>query len=92
MFLYFNVVGFDFYLILSRKTTTFRKKVLKLFGERVNCEIRYQRRPGAYGVIYHKKQLLLTEQINSENEIQVQLPGGGWNEGESLLHIYIERC
>ena len=59
---------------------------MKLFGERVNCKIRYQRRVGAYGIIFYNKELLLTEQITSENNIELQLPGGGRNEDESLIH------
>ena len=59
---------------------------MKLFGERVNCKVRYQRRIGAYGIIFYNKELLLTEQITSENNIEVQLPGGGRNEDESLIH------
>ena len=59
---------------------------MKLFGEKVNCKIRYQRRVGAYGIILHKKKLLLTEQITTDNSIEIQLPGGGWNENESLIH------
>ena len=76
----------DVYLILNRKTTTIRWNVLKLFGKTVNCKIRYQRRVGAYGIIFYNKELLLTEQITSENNIEVQLPGGGRNENESLIH------
>ena len=59
---------------------------MKLFGEKVNCKIRYQRRVSAYGIIFHKQALLLTEQITMDNNIEVQLPGGGWNENESLIH------
>ena len=59
---------------------------MKLFGEKVNCKIRYQRRVGAYGIILHKKELLLTEQITKDTNIEVQLPGGGSNENESLIH------
>ena len=58
---------------------------MKLFGEKVNYKIRYKRRVGAYGIILHKKELLLTEQITTDNNIEVQLPGGGWNENESLI-------
>ena len=68
------------------KTTTIRQKAVKLFGERVNTKIKYQRRVGAYGVIFHKKEFLLTEQITSEGNIEVQLPGGGSDENESPLH------
>ena len=59
---------------------------MKLFGEKVNHKIRYQRRVGAYGIILHKKKLLLTEQITTDNNVEIQLPGGGWNENESLIH------
>ena len=68
------------------KTTTIRQKVVKLFGERVNSRIKYQRRVGAYGIIFHKKEFLLTEQITSEGNIEVQLPGGGSDKNESPLH------
>ena len=34
----------------------------------------------------HKKKLLLTEQITADNNLEIQLPGGGWNENESLIH------
>ncbi len=74
------------YLILNAKTTTIRQKAVKLFGERINCKIRYQERVGAYGIIFHKRKLLLTEQITSENNIEIQLPGGGCNKNESLIH------
>ena len=76
----------DVYLILNTKTTTIRWYALKQFGERVNHKIKYQRRVGAYGIILHKKKLLLTEQITTDNNVEIQLPGGGWNENESLIH------
>ena len=58
---------------------------MKLFGERVNYKIKYQRRVGAYGIILQKNDLILTEQITKENGIELQLPGGGTNENESLI-------
>ena len=58
---------------------------MRLFGEKVDRKVIYQRRVGAYGVILHNKKLLLTEQITSGNNIDVQLPGGGSNKGESLM-------
>ena len=67
------------------KTTTIRWYALKLFGERVNYKIKYQRRVGAYGIILQKNDLILTEQITKENGIELQLPGGGSNENESLI-------
>ncbi len=59
---------------------------MKLFGERVNSRIKYQKRVGAYGIIFHKKEFLLTEQIASEGIVELQLPGGGLEKNESLLH------
>ena len=58
---------------------------MRLFGEKFDRKVKYQRRVGAYGIIVHNNELLLTEQINLENNIEVQLPGGGSNEGESLI-------
>ena len=58
---------------------------MKLFGERVNYKVKYQRRVGAYGIILQKNDLILTEQITKENGIELQLPGGGSNENESLI-------
>ena len=58
---------------------------MRLFGEKIDRKVKYQRRVGAYGIIVHKNELLLTEQIISENNIEVQLPGGGSNKGESLI-------
>ena len=79
-------MAIDVYLILNTKTTTIRWYKLKQFGERVNYKINYQRRVGAYGVILHKSNLILTEQITTDNTIELQLPGGGCNENESLIH------
>ena len=44
---------------------------------------------GAYGIIFYNKELLLTGQTTSENNIEVQLPEGGRNEDESLIHARI---
>ena len=79
-------MAIDVYLILNTKTTTIRWYALKQFGERVNHKIKYHRRVGAYGVVLHKNDLILTEQITTDNSIELQLPGGGWNENESLIH------
>ena len=75
----------DVYLILNTKTTTIRWYALKQFGEGVNYKIKYQRRVGAYGIILQKNDLILTEQITKEDDIELQLPGGGCNEEESLI-------
>ena len=58
---------------------------MKQFGEKVNYKVKYQRRVGAYGIILQKNDLILTEQITKENGIELQLPGGGCNEEESLI-------
>ena len=76
----------DVYLILNAKTTTIQQNAVKLFGERVNSKKKYKRRVGAYGIIFYKTFLLLTEQITSANNIEVQLPGGGSDKNESLIH------
>ena len=59
---------------------------MKLFGERFNYEIKYQRRVGAYGIILYNNELVLTEQITKDNGRELQLPGGGSNGNESLIH------
>ena len=58
---------------------------MRLFGEKVDRNVKYQRRIGAYGIIVHNNKLLLTEQITAEDNIEVQLPVGGSNKGESLI-------
>ena len=58
---------------------------MKHFGERVNYKINYQRRVGAYGIILQNNDLILTEQITKENGIELQLPGGGCDEKETLI-------
>ena len=79
-------MAIDVYLILNTKTTTIRWYALKQFGERVNHKIKYHRRVGAYGVVLHKNDLILTEQITTDKSIELQLPGGGCNANESLIH------
>ena len=68
------------------KTTIIGQNAVKLFGERVNSRIKYQRRVGAYGIIFHKKEFLLTSQVSSEGNIEVQLTGAGAAKNESTLH------
>ena len=79
-------MSIDVYLILNTKTTTIQWYALKQFGERVNHKIKYHRRVGAYGVVLHKNDLILTEQITTDKSIELQLPGGGCNANESLIH------
>ncbi|MBI1417204.1 MAG: NUDIX domain-containing protein [Limimaricola sp.] len=53
------------------------------FGEPVQTDRRYIRRPGVYAILPRQGQLLLTFQ--AEPRPEVQLPGGGIDPGESPL-------
>ena len=55
---------------------------MRRYGETIKRNINYKIRVGVYGVIFVGKKLLLTDQ--DENEIQ--LPGGGVDNGEQKLH------
>ena len=50
-------------------------------GESVKKNIKYYYRPGIYGIIIVNNNILLTEQ----NEEEIQLPGGGIDEGEHYI-------
>ena len=50
-------------------------------GESVKKGIKYHYRPGIYGIIIVNNNILLTEQ----NEEEIQLPGGGIDEGEHYI-------
>ena len=50
-------------------------------GESVKKDIKYYYRPGIYGIIIVNNNILLTEQ----NEEEIQLPGGGIDEGEHYI-------
>ena len=50
-------------------------------GESVKKDIKYHYRPGIYGIIIVNNNILLTEQ----NEEEIQLPGGGIDEGEHYI-------
>ena len=50
-------------------------------GESVKKNIKYHYRPGIYGIIIVNNNILLTEQ----NEEEIQLPGGGIDEGEHYI-------
>lgn len=56
---------------------------MRRFGEPPERGRRYIRRPGAYAVIEREGWLLLTEQ--SGESVELQLPGGGIDPGESPL-------
>ncbi|MEM6339765.1 MAG: NUDIX domain-containing protein [Pseudomonadota bacterium] len=52
-------------------------------GERPRSDKRYRLRPGAYAVLPLGRRVLLTAQ--TEPELDIQLPGGGIDPGESPL-------
>ncbi len=56
---------------------------MRRFGDPKKADIKYVDRPGAYGVILNGKSLLLTEQVSFD--IELQLPGGGIDPGESAI-------
>ena len=57
--------------------------MIRRIGEPPLRDIRYRLRPGAYAILPLGNQVLLTAQ--SEPELDVQLPGGGIDPGESPL-------
>ena len=54
-------------------------------GESVKKDIKYHYRPGIYGIIIVNNNILLTEQ----NEEEIQLPGGGIDEGEHYIKALV---
>ena len=54
---------------------------MRRFGEPKKANVKYTQRPGAYAIIRQGHQLLLTEQVSFDTEIQ--LPGGGIDPGET---------
>lgn len=54
---------------------------MRRFGHPPRPGIRYTERPGAYAVIRHRGRLLVTEQ--SSPWVEIQLPGGGIDPGET---------
>jgi 8-oxo-dGTP diphosphatase len=57
---------------------------MRRFGERIVKGQRYQFRPGAYAILPRDGRFLVTFQAEPEPEFQ--LPGGGVDPGESLVH------
>jgi 8-oxo-dGTP diphosphatase len=57
---------------------------MRLFGKGPEQGRIYRRRPGAYGVILAKNGLLITRQDSPKPDWQ--LPGGGVDAGESMMH------
>lgn len=63
---------------------------MRRFGEPVIPEQTYTTRPGAYGVIFDGRDLLVTEQSDPDPELQ--LPGGGLDPGESPIRALHREC
>jgi 8-oxo-dGTP diphosphatase len=57
--------------------------MIKRYGDTPESGTRYQHRPGAYAILPRDGRLLLTYQ--GDPHFQIQLPGGGIDEGESPL-------
>lgn len=57
--------------------------MIKRVGHAPLAEQRYIRRPGAYAILPLKNRILVTAQI--ANELDIQLPGGGIDLGESPI-------
>ncbi len=58
---------------------------MRRYGESVKKEIKYKTRVGVYGIIFVGKKILLTDQ----DEEEIQLPGGGIDEGEQKIHALV---
>jgi 8-oxo-dGTP diphosphatase len=63
---------------------------MRRFGEPVIPGRAYRTRPGAYAIIREADDLLVTEQAEPQRELQ--LPGGGIDSGEGLLHALHREC
>jgi 8-oxo-dGTP diphosphatase len=63
---------------------------MRRFGEPVIPGRAYRTRPGAYAIIREADDLLVTEQAEPQRELQ--LPGGGIDPGEGLLHALHREC
>ena len=58
---------------------------MRRYGEPIKQNIDYKIRVGVYGIIYVGNEILLTEQ----DEDEIQLPGGGVDNGEQKNHALI---
>lgn len=63
---------------------------MRRFGDSVRADISYTDRPGAYAVIRDGLDLLVTEQLGEEAELQ--LPGGGIDPGENTVMALHREC
>lgn len=57
--------------------------MIRRFGQPPRTDQIYRLRPGCYGVLLKGRDVLLTHQISPTSEIQ--LPGGGMDQGESPM-------
>lgn len=57
--------------------------MIRRFGQQPSPDIRYSVRAGAYAILPLKRRLLLTAQVGEF--VDVQLPGGGIDAGESAI-------
>jgi 8-oxo-dGTP diphosphatase len=63
---------------------------MRRYGQSVRSDVYYRPRPGAYAIILRGDQILLTrEDLLS---VEIQLPGGGIDAGESVLQALHREC
>jgi len=65
-------------------------KSMKRYGAPVRSDVYYRPRPGAYGIILRRNQVLLTREALLN--VEIQLPGGGIDAGESALQALHREC
>ncbi|GFE49335.1 NUDIX hydrolase [Roseobacter cerasinus] len=58
--------------------------MIRRIGHAPRADQRYVLRPGAYAILPLKRRVLLTAQI--AEKVDIQLPGGGIDPGESAIH------
>lgn len=63
---------------------------MKRYGEFVRTDVLYKHRPGVYGIIIDRDNILLTHQDLPDDEIQ--LPGGGIDPGEGAVQALHREC
>ncbi len=63
---------------------------MRRYGQSVKSDVRYRHRPGAYGIIMRMDKVLLTRETLLD--IEIQLPGGGIDPGESAVQALHREC
>jgi 8-oxo-dGTP diphosphatase len=63
---------------------------MRRYGQSVRSDVYYKPRPGAYGIIVDGHRIMLTRE--SLEEVEIQLPGGGIDLGESALQALHREC